>query len=87
MTPDGKIEVFRHVRRHLLDGFLTKSLRCRDCCHDAGCEGMHINFVRSHGYEVMVPVHRAPDASAVTPEAQEPLVARGGPDVTTLDRE
>jgi molybdenum cofactor biosynthesis enzyme MoaA len=86
MAPDGKIEVFRYVRRHVLDGYLTKSLRCRECRHDAACPGMHINYVRSHGYRVMVPVTTASDVSTVTPEAQEPLVARAGPDVTTLER-
>jgi len=56
MTVDGKLEIFRYTRRYILDGYRTKSLRCGECREDARCDGMHINHVRAHGYEVMVPI-------------------------------
>ncbi|MGZ5969872.1 MAG: radical SAM protein, partial [Polyangiales bacterium] len=56
MTSDGRVEIFRYARRYLLDHYLTKSLRCKTCVHDSTCEGMHVNFVRAHGYSVMEPV-------------------------------
>jgi MoaA/NifB/PqqE/SkfB family radical SAM enzyme len=56
MEEDGKLEVFRYARRYILGGYRTKSLRCRDCRENATCEGMHINHVRAHGYQVMSPI-------------------------------
>ncbi len=56
MTPDARLEIFRYARRYILEGYLTKSLRCRDCVHTATCEGMHVSYVRAHGYAVMEPV-------------------------------
>jgi MoaA/NifB/PqqE/SkfB family radical SAM enzyme len=59
MTTDGKLEVFRYTRRYILEGYRTKSLRCRDCRENARCDGMHINHVRAHGFQVMVPIEAA----------------------------
>ncbi|MEX1363449.1 MAG: radical SAM protein, partial [Nannocystaceae bacterium] len=56
LDDDGKLEIFRYARRYVLDRFYTKSLRCQDCRHDAQCRGLHINYVRAHGYGVMQPV-------------------------------
>jgi MoaA/NifB/PqqE/SkfB family radical SAM enzyme len=57
--PDGRVEIFRFTRRYILDGYYTKSLRCRECVHDRECHGLHINFARAHGYGLLAPV-RAP---------------------------
>ncbi len=57
LTGEGRIEIFRYARRYVLDRFHTKSLRCKTCVHDAGCRGLHINYVRAHGYAAMQPVH------------------------------
>jgi hypothetical protein len=59
MTPEGRLEIFRYTRRYILEGYRTKSLRCTECTHFEGCTGMHINYVRAHGYGVMDPVARA----------------------------
>jgi molybdenum cofactor biosynthesis enzyme MoaA len=56
MTPDARLEIFRYARRYILEGYLTKSLRCSDCVHTATCDGMHVSYVRAHGYSVMDPV-------------------------------
>ena len=56
MTPDGRLEIFRYARRYILESYRTKSLRCRDCAENARCDGMHINYVRAHGYAVMQPI-------------------------------
>jgi MoaA/NifB/PqqE/SkfB family radical SAM enzyme len=58
-APSGHLEIFRFAKRYILDRYRTKSLRCRDCIHDAACTGLHINHVRARGYAVMQPV-RAP---------------------------
>lgn len=65
----GRIEIFRWTRRYVTEGYLTKSLRCSSCVHTASCRGMHVNFVRAHGYAVMQPVVATPlphDASEKT---------------------
>jgi hypothetical protein len=56
MDESGRLEIFRYARRYILDHYATKSLRCKSCMHVASCDGMHVNFVRAHGYGVMVPV-------------------------------
>ena len=33
-----------------------RALRCRSCAFDADCRGLHVNYVRAHGYEVMQPI-------------------------------
>lgn len=56
MQPDGRLEIFRYTRRYILEGYRTKSRRCRACKHDATCDGLHINQVRAHGYAWAQPV-------------------------------
>jgi molybdenum cofactor biosynthesis enzyme MoaA len=53
---DGRLEIFRWTRRYLVAGYMTRSLRCAECVHSASCAGMHVNFVRAHGYASMQPV-------------------------------
>ena len=62
---DGMLEIFRYTRRYLLEGYRTKSLRCAECAEVDRCEGMHINFVRAHGYAVMQPIAAEPLNGAV----------------------
>jgi MoaA/NifB/PqqE/SkfB family radical SAM enzyme len=52
----GAIEIFRFTKRFVLEGYTTKSLRCRSCAHDASCAGLHVNQVRAHGYAWMQPI-------------------------------
>lgn len=56
LAPDGSLEVFRFTRRHVQAGYYTKALRCKTCVHDTSCRGMHVNYVRAHGYALMRPV-------------------------------
>ena len=56
LGPDGGLEIFRYARRFIDDGFHVKSLRCKTCSYDHGCRGMHINYVRAHGFAAMRPV-------------------------------
>ncbi len=53
---DGRLEIFRYTKRYILDHYFTKSLRCRSCASDGDCRGLHVNYVRAHGYEVMQPI-------------------------------
>jgi MoaA/NifB/PqqE/SkfB family radical SAM enzyme len=53
---DGRVDMTRYTQRFVAARFMTKSRRCRQCVHDASCEGVHLNFVRAHGYGVLEPV-------------------------------
>jgi pyruvate-formate lyase-activating enzyme len=59
---DGRTDMARFTERFVDARFTTKSRRCRECRHDTACEGVHLNFVRTHGYGVLEPVRE--DGSA-----------------------
>ena len=52
----GAIDIFGYARSFIEEHYYTKSRRCRDCVHDLECEGVHINFVRAHGYGPLLPI-------------------------------
>lgn len=56
MTPEGELEIFRYARRFVATEYRVKSLRCRPCRHYATCTGLHVNYVRAHGFAAMQPV-------------------------------
>jgi MoaA/NifB/PqqE/SkfB family radical SAM enzyme len=58
--PGGRLEIFRWTRRYVEEGYLTRSLRCSSCVHASRCEGVHVNFVRAHGYAPLQPVTDPP---------------------------
>jgi MoaA/NifB/PqqE/SkfB family radical SAM enzyme len=60
MTPQGKLEIFRYIKRYILDRYWSKSLRCKTCVYERDCRGMHISYIRAHGFGLMKPVEVAP---------------------------
>ncbi len=56
MTPDGRLEIFRYAKRYIVEHYRSKALRCKSCVHNGSCDGMHVNYVRAHGYGLMQPV-------------------------------
>lgn len=78
MTPEGRLEIFRYAKRYIVEHYMTKALRCRQCVHNDTCEGLHVNYVRAHGYDAMQPVldpdaqPAAPAAESADPELPEP---------------
>jgi hypothetical protein len=56
MTPEGQLEIFRFTKRFILEHYRVKSLRCATCTHEPECRGMHVNYVRAHGFDLMQPV-------------------------------
>lgn len=56
MTADGQLEIFRYIQRYIVDRYKARSLRCKPCVHVDRCDGMHINYIRAHGYELLQPV-------------------------------
>jgi hypothetical protein len=49
-------DVFRWTERYIVSGYFTKSLRCGECVVADRCRGMHISYVRAHGYAPMRPI-------------------------------
>jgi MoaA/NifB/PqqE/SkfB family radical SAM enzyme len=56
MNLDGKLEIFRYIKRYILDRYWRKSLRCKTCVYNHSCRGMHISYIRAHGFALMQPV-------------------------------
>lgn len=56
LQPDGRLEIFRYTRRFIDAHYRVKSRRCRTCRHAADCDGLHVNYVRAHGFGAMQPV-------------------------------
>jgi molybdenum cofactor biosynthesis enzyme MoaA len=67
----GRLEIFRYTRRYIHDRYRTKALRCASCSETARCDGLHINFVRAHGYGVMEPMLPALAVQASPASSQE----------------
>lgn len=55
---DSLVDMGKYTERFVQDRFYTKSRRCASCVHDGVCPGVHINFVRAHGYERLEPVRK-----------------------------
>ncbi len=60
LRPDGRLEIFRYTKRYITERFLARPLRCDGCRERARCRGMHINWVRAHGFEPLQPIAGAP---------------------------
>ncbi|MCA9633785.1 MAG: radical SAM protein [Myxococcales bacterium] len=56
LGPDARVDMGKYTQRYIADRYYTKSRRCKDCQYDASCRGVHINFVRAHGYKQLEPV-------------------------------
>ncbi|PRP91247.1 Cyclic pyranopterin monophosphate synthase 1 [Enhygromyxa salina] len=63
MNLDGKLEIFRYIKRYILDRYWRKSLRCRTCVYNEDCRGMHISYIRAHGFALMQPVEGTESAA------------------------
>lgn len=71
LDPAGHLEIFRYAKKYIQDHYFTKSLRCKTCIHDSSCQGVHVNYVRAHGYACMQPVSAQPsnESSALRGES------------------
>ncbi|MEZ4265667.1 MAG: radical SAM protein [Myxococcota bacterium] len=52
----GKMKVSPYVQRYIMGEYYKKSVRCRTCVFDSSCKGMHIQYLRSHGFRALQPV-------------------------------
>ncbi len=61
---DARVDMNRYTQRYIADRYYTKSRRCADCVHNDECPGVHLNFIRAHGYAALQPVRRADEDAA-----------------------
>jgi hypothetical protein len=65
LGPDARIDMHAYTKRYVADGFYTKALRCGECAENATCRGVHVNWVRAHGFAPLSPIRTAdPDPRA-----------------------
>jgi molybdenum cofactor biosynthesis enzyme MoaA len=65
----GHMMVSPYVQRYIVGEYYKKSVRCRDCALNDSCRGMHIQFLRAHGFAILEPIPG--EAAAALPS--EPL--------------
>lgn len=56
LGPDGRVDMPKYAKRYVADRYMTKSRRCASCAYASECPGVHINFVRAHGYAPLSPL-------------------------------
>jgi len=56
LGPDARIDMTAFALRYVADGFYTKALRCQDCQENKRCQGVHVNWVRAHGFSALLPI-------------------------------
>lgn len=56
LADDGRIQMTNFTKRYILQNFYTKSLRCKECVHSESCRGMHITWIRAHGFAPLQPI-------------------------------
>lgn len=68
---DSRIDMTAYTKRYVADAYYTKALRCGKCSENAACRGVHVNWVRAHGFAALAPLG-APAADAdATEQAAE----------------
>jgi hypothetical protein len=59
LGPDARIHMQGFTPRYVADGFYTKALRCSGCSENESCRGVHVNWVRAHGFAALSPIASA----------------------------
>jgi MoaA/NifB/PqqE/SkfB family radical SAM enzyme len=66
LGPDARIDMTAYTKRYVADAYYTKAVRCATCSENATCRGVHVNWVRAHGFAPLAPLG-APDATIPQP--------------------
>ncbi|HTJ84870.1 MAG TPA: radical SAM protein [Polyangiaceae bacterium] len=53
---DARVSMPAFTQRFVEDGFYAKPVRCKGCVENARCRGMHVNWVRAHGFSTLQPI-------------------------------
>ncbi|GMV40411.1 MAG: hypothetical protein AMXMBFR64_21270 [Myxococcales bacterium] len=52
----GDLDIDHYVEHFVVSEYYAKSKRCRGCALDTTCRGMHINYLRNHGFKALQPL-------------------------------
>jgi MoaA/NifB/PqqE/SkfB family radical SAM enzyme len=63
---DARIDMTAYTKRYVADAYYTKAVRCGKCSENATCRGVHVNWVRAHGFDELAPLG-APDETVPAP--------------------
>ena len=61
---DSRIDMTAYAKRYVADAYYTKAVRCGKCSENAACRGVHINWVRAHGFAALEPLGDVTTAAA-----------------------
>jgi hypothetical protein len=53
---DARIDMTAYTKRYVADAYYTKAVRCSGCSEDRSCRGVHVNWVRAHGFAPLSPL-------------------------------
>jgi pyruvate-formate lyase-activating enzyme len=53
---DARIDMVAYTKRYVADAYYTKAVRCGTCAENASCRGVHVNWVRAHGFAALAPI-------------------------------
>jgi MoaA/NifB/PqqE/SkfB family radical SAM enzyme len=53
---DARIDMTAYTQRYVADAYYTKAVRCASCSVNASCRGVHVNWVRAHGFAPLSPL-------------------------------
>ncbi len=53
---DARIDMPAYTKRYVADAYYTKALRCGTCSLNDRCRGVHVNWVRAHGFTALDPI-------------------------------
>jgi hypothetical protein len=59
LGPDARVDMPAFTRRFVAEGFRTKAVRCASCAENDRCRGVHVNWVRAHGFAPLAPLREA----------------------------
>jgi hypothetical protein len=61
LGPDARVDMTAYARRYAADAYYTKAVRCAGCSANDACRGVHVNWVRAHGFAPLAPLDAAPE--------------------------
>lgn len=59
LGPDGRVLMAAFTQRFIEDGFYSKPVRCSGCIENDRCAGVHVNWVRAHGFGELEPIRES----------------------------
>jgi hypothetical protein len=52
----GDLDLDRYVHHYIEHEYYARSMRCYRCAESATCRGMHVNYLRNHGFRTLRPL-------------------------------